>query len=87
MARYDEWLRIYDSAPVSDIDTSTAYRKENCYDGATWGPRLGSTGEHVRIDMTEALLLGRTVDVHDDGAVVIQSPYPAGGLIRYTPIR
>lgn len=86
MARYDNWLRIYDSAPVSDIDTSTAYLKENCYDG-TWQLRLDSTGEHVRIDMTEALLLGRTVDVHDDGVVVIESPYPAGGLIRYTPIR
>ncbi|MFJ8852344.1 hypothetical protein [Streptomyces sp. NPDC102437] len=87
MARHDDWCRIYDSAPVTDIDTTTAYLKETSTDGgATWEYPRDSTGEHLRLDMTEALIADLTIGLRE-GVVVIQSPHPAGGLIRYTPIR
>ncbi|MEU9568182.1 hypothetical protein AB0D16_40495 [Streptomyces sp. NPDC048161] len=87
MARHDDWLRIYDSAPVSDIDTRTAYRKERSYDGgATWESAPEMTGEHLRIEMTETLIADLTIGIRG-GVVVMQSPHPRGGLIRYTPAR
>ncbi|WP_326811647.1 hypothetical protein [Streptomyces scopuliridis] len=87
MARHDDWFRIYDSSPVADIDMNTAYRKDRSYDGgATWESAPEMTGEHLRLEMTEALIADLTVGLRD-GVVVIQSPHPMGGLIRYTPIR
>ncbi|MEU1800881.1 hypothetical protein [Streptomyces sp. NPDC019937] len=80
-----KWLGIYDSSPVADVDTKANYRKQSSYDiGDTWEPPRQSTGQHLRLDMTEALYAGCAVEVRD-GVVTIQSPYPMGGLIRYTP--
>ncbi|MFI5808996.1 hypothetical protein [Streptomyces sp. NPDC051561] len=85
MARHDEWLRIYDASPVADVNTGAEYLKETSDDdGTTWEYPRPSTGHHLRLDMTEALIAGCTVD-YRDGVAVIQSPHPIGGLIRYTP--
>lgn len=80
-----EWFRIYDSSPVADVVTSASYLKESSNDGGrTWEYPRPSTGEHLRIDMTEALIAERSVEVRD-GVVTIQSAHLIGGLIRYTP--
>lgn len=87
MARHDEWFRIHDSSPVADIDTSARYRKESSYDdGTTWENPREVNGEHLRLDMTDALIAACTVDC-SDGVAVFRSPHPTGGLIRYTPTR
>jgi hypothetical protein len=85
MARHDDWFRLYDSSPVANIDMSAPYRKETSDDdGDTWENPRQTTGEHLRIDMVEALVADRTVE-YRDGVVVIQSPHPMGGWLRYTP--
>lgn len=85
MTRHDDWLRAHDSSPVVDIDASASYRIETSDDhGATWDFPRETTGEHVRLDMTEALVADCAVECRD-GVVIIQSPYPTGGLIRFTP--
>ncbi|GGU13162.1 hypothetical protein [Streptomyces violascens] len=84
MTRHEDWFRIYDSAPVSDVDIRAAYTKEISVDGAVWECPHEMTGEHLKLDMTEALIAERTVGLRN-GVVVIESPYPMGGLIRYTP--
>lgn len=85
MADHEAWLRIYDSSPAADIDSAATYRKETSDDGGTtWEYPRKSTGQHLRLDVTAALAAGLTVD-HQDDATVIESPYPMGGLIRYTP--
>ncbi|MBX7464942.1 hypothetical protein K1Y80_02450 [Streptomyces sp. MAG02] len=84
MARHEDWFRVYDSAPVSEVNTQAAYLKEVSFDGATWEWPRESTGQHLKLDMTEALIADRTVGLRN-GVVVIESPYPMGGLIRYTP--
>ncbi|MFJ3948995.1 hypothetical protein ACIPXV_02850 [Streptomyces libani] len=79
------WFRTYDSTPVADVDTKASYRKETSDDGGrTWEYPRPTTGEHVRLFMTAALVVGRSVEVHD-GVVIVQSRYPASGLVRYTP--
>lgn len=80
-----EWLRIHDSSPVADVVTRGSYRKESSNDGGrTWEFPRPSTGQHLRIEMTEALIAERSVEVRD-GVVTIQHPHLIGGLIRYTP--
>ncbi|MFE4874772.1 hypothetical protein [Streptomyces sp. NPDC056682] len=84
MARHEDWFRIYDNSPVSDVDSRATYVKEISADGAAWERPRESTGEHLKLDMTEALIADRTVALRN-GVVVIESPYPLGGLLRYTP--
>ncbi|MFE4329664.1 hypothetical protein ACFRQM_09430 [Streptomyces sp. NPDC056831] len=87
MPKPNEWLRAYDSGPVADVDPGARYRKEVSDDGgSTWAYPRQSTGEHLRIDATDVLVAGCSVE-YRDGSVIIQSPHPAGGLIRYTPAR
>ncbi|MEE4493559.1 hypothetical protein [Streptomyces sp. BE230] len=85
MSRQTNWFRIYDSSPVSDVDPTASYRKDRSYDGgATWEDAPEMKGEHLKLEMTEALLADLTIGIRD-GVVVMQSPHPMGGLIRYTP--
>ncbi|MFJ7067508.1 hypothetical protein [Streptomyces sp. NPDC101115] len=87
MARHDEWFRLYDSSPVADVELGAPYRKEISDDhGATWECPRDTTGEHLKLDVAEALLAGLAVDVRG-GTVTFLSPHPRGGLIRYTPTR
>ncbi|MFJ2702993.1 hypothetical protein ACIO3R_07310 [Streptomyces sp. NPDC087428] len=87
MSRQTDWFRIYDSAPVTDIDPAAPYRKDRSYDrGATWEDAPEMRGEHLKLEMTETLLANLTIGIRD-GVVVMQNPHPMGGLIRYTPIR
>jgi hypothetical protein len=82
-----DWFRIYDSSPVADVELSARYRKETSDDdGRTWEFPRESTGEHLRLDMTEALVAGHSVE-HGDGVATFRSPHPIGGLIRYTLVR
>jgi len=84
VGRHSEWLRIYDSSPVADIDHSAAYCKETSDDGGrTWEFPRAMTGEQLQFDMTDALLAGCAVD-HQSDLTTIQNPHPGGGLIRYT---
>ncbi|WP_030798951.1 hypothetical protein [Streptomyces sp. NRRL S-337] len=84
MSRPAEWFRIYDSSPVADVDITATYRKETSDDdGRTWEYPRPSTGEHLRLDMSDALYAGCSVDVRD-GVIILQSPHPMGGLVRYT---
>ncbi|MFB7597239.1 hypothetical protein [Streptomyces sp. NPDC056160] len=77
---------MYDSSPAADVDSSAPYRKETSDDGGqTWQHPRPMTGKFLRLDMTDALVADCSVDVQDGGVVVIESPYPMGGLIRYTP--
>lgn len=79
------WFRIYDSSPVADIDLDASYCVETSDDGGkTWEYPRPSTGEHLRLDMTDALRAGCSVE-SSDATVIIHSPHPIGGLIRYTP--
>jgi hypothetical protein len=81
-----EWFRIYDSSPVADVEMTARYRKETSDDGGrTWEFPRESTGEHLRLDMTESLAAEHSVEQRD-GVVTFPSPHPIGGLIRYTPI-
>jgi hypothetical protein len=84
VTRHVDWFRIYDSAPVSAVDSQAAYLKETSADGVVWECPRESTGKHLKLVMTEALIAERTVGLRN-GVVVIESPYPLGGLIRYTP--
>lgn len=85
MSRQTDWFRIYDSPPVTDVDPDAAYRKDRSYDGgATWEDAPEMTGEYLQLEMTEVLIAGLTIGIRD-GVVVMQSPHPMGGLIRYTP--
>ncbi|MGA5635058.1 hypothetical protein [Streptomyces lydicamycinicus] len=85
MAHHAEWFRIYDSSPAADVEPKANYRKETSDDGGrTWEYPRPTTGEFLRLDMTEALDAGCSVDVRE-GVVTLQSPHPIGGLIRYTP--
>ncbi|MEV3857742.1 hypothetical protein AB0J38_25880 [Streptomyces sp. NPDC050095] len=80
-----EWLRIYDRSPVADIGVSATYCMETSDDGGrTWKFPAASRGEFLKLDMAEALYAGCSVEVRG-GVVTIHSPYPMGGLIRYTP--
>jgi hypothetical protein len=81
-----KWFRVYDSSPAADVDLAARYRKETSDDdGRTWEFPRQMTGEHLRLDMTEALLAGFPVE-HGDGVATFRSPHPTGGLIRYTLI-
>ncbi|WP_309029108.1 hypothetical protein [Streptomyces alfalfae] len=79
-----EKLGLYYSSPAADVDTTARYCKETSADGRTWGqPRL-MTGQFLRLDMVAALAAGCSV-TYEGGVAVIESPYPMGGWIRYTP--
>ncbi|MFF8656805.1 hypothetical protein [Streptomyces huasconensis] len=79
------WLRTYDTSPVADIAPDAAYRKETSDNGGrTWECPRSSTGEFLKLDVADALHAGCSVE-QARGVVTIQSPHPAGGLIRYTP--
>lgn len=87
MAKRDpaKWLRIHDRSPVADIDPNAEYCKETSDDGGrTWEYSLSSKGEFLKLDMTDALYEGCSVE-QADRVVTIQVPHPVGGLIRYTP--
>ncbi|MEU9245848.1 hypothetical protein [Streptomyces sp. NPDC048385] len=82
--RSARFFEFYDSSPASDIDMQAQYVKETSYDGRTWEFPRPMTGQFLRLDMTEALCAGCSV-TYEGGIAVIQSPFPMGGLIRYTP--
>lgn len=86
MARPDNWLRHYDSSPVTDVDPNAPYRKETSDNGATWEYARAMTGEHLKLDVADALHAGLPVEIRDD-VVTFPSPHPTGGLVRYTPTR
>ncbi|MFF1756147.1 hypothetical protein [Streptomyces sp. NPDC058266] len=80
-----EWLRQYDGSPVADVPANAAYRVETSDDGgATWEYPRATTGEHLKLDVADALYGGLAVEIRDD-VVTFPSPHPIGGLIRYTP--
>lgn len=80
-----KWFGIYDSSPVADVTSTDSYRKETSDDnGRTWEHPRPSTGQFLKLDMADALYAGCSVE-DTGGVVVIQSPHPIGGLIRYTP--
>lgn len=83
--RSARFFELYDSSPASDVDMAAAYVKETSDDnGRTWEYPRPSTGEFLRLDITEALVADCAVEV-EGGAVTIESPHPIGGLIRYRP--
>lgn len=80
-----EKLRLFDRSPVADVDSSASYCKETSDDnGRTWQFPRPMTGQFLRHDMVDALAADCAVNVRG-GVVTIASPYPVGGLIRYTP--